>query len=134
MPVTSNLCKVSDTEWLRAFGEVNANDIDEGWLSVTIAKIREQMGKQLSYLEGVKKPDEQTNLPPPAERTENVRLAIQLQKSAMELAKMEEKRDARLARKHKGRSVDEKRKSLSGKAAALRADGGGRSLSRKPER
>ena len=133
MPVTSNLCKVTDTEWLRAFEDVNANDIDEGWLSVTIAKIREQMGKQLSYLEGVKK-DAQNNLPPPAERTENIRLVLQLQKSAMELAKMEEKRDARLARKHKGRTVEDKRKSIHRKAAALRPDGGGRSPSRKPDR
>jgi hypothetical protein len=133
MPGTSNLCTVSDTEWLRAFEEVNANDIDEGWLSVTIAKIREEMGKQLSYLGAVKQ-DKQTNQPTRAERAENIRLTIQLQKSAMELARMEEKREARLAMKHKGRSVEDKRKSIRGKAAALRPDGGGRALSRKPER
>jgi hypothetical protein len=108
MPATSSQCKVSDLEWLSAFGKVNANDIDEGWLSVTIAKIREEMGNQLAYLGGVKK-DKQTDQPNLAERTENVRLVIQLQKSAMELAKMEEKRDARLIKKHKGRSAAEVR-------------------------
>jgi hypothetical protein len=133
MPVTSNLCKVSDTDWLRAFAEVNANDIDEGWLSVTIAKIREEIGKQLSHLESVKI-DPKTKRPTTLERTENVRLVIQLQKSAMELAKMEEKRDARLAKKHKGRSVEDKRKSIAGKAAALRAAAGSRVLPSKPER
>lgn len=129
MPRVSWLCKVSDLAWLRAYDTLKPEDIDEGWLSVTIKKIIKYVGDHIAYLEGIGK--DPKNPISRAERAETLDHILKLQKSSGELVKMEEKRDARLAKKHKGRTVEEKRSSIGGKAAALRAHGRGRSVSRK---
>jgi hypothetical protein len=90
------------------FFEINPDDIQEGWLSVTIKRLAKDMNRQIAAMEGVKY-DAATNQPPLPQRAENANTLMKLQKTAAELAKMEERRDARLAKKYQGRTHDELR-------------------------
>jgi hypothetical protein len=120
---------MSETYALNAFDKfykINPDDIQEGWLSVTIKRLAQEMNRQIVAMENVKY-DAETDQPPPAQRGENANTLMKLQKTAAELAKMEERRDARLAKKNMGRTHEEMRSALEssilGRVAARRAEG-----------
>jgi hypothetical protein len=111
MARTSPTCRMSETYALDAFDkfyEINPDDIQEGWLSVTIKRLAKEMNRQIAAMESVKY-DAATNQPPLADRAENANTLVKLQKTAAELAKMEERRDARISKKNQGRSHDDLR-------------------------
>jgi hypothetical protein len=121
---------MSGTYSLNAFDkfyQINPDDIQEGWLSVTIKRLAQEMNRQIAAMESVTY-DAATNQPPPSLRAENASTLVKLQKTAAELAKMEERRDARLFKKNQGRSHDELRagyqSSILAGVEARRTEGG----------